>query len=104
MFKRLVMAGLTIGALGSAHPVEAAACALRDTVVDQLQSKYSEELTAGGLQTAQPVKNLVEVWSSSETGTFTVIVTNPAGVSCIVATGTDWFQQTTPETPAGQPS
>jgi hypothetical protein len=34
---------------------------------------------------------MVEVWASEKTGTFTVILTNPQGVSCIVATGTNFF-------------
>ena len=103
MFKRLITAGLVFGLAGIAPPVQAAACANRTDVVDRLQSKYSEVLTAGGLQSARPVQNMVEVWSSPQTGTFTVILTNPSGVSCIVATGTDWFQQAPKETPAGQP-
>lgn len=104
MFKRLILAGLTSGAVALPHSAEATACAKRDVMVNGLQSKYSEMLTAGGLQNTRPVKNMVEVWSSPTTGTFTVILTNPSGISCVVATGTDWFQQNPEQTPAGQPS
>ena len=104
MFKRLTATALTLSMVALSSPATAAACAQRDAIVDRLQSKYSEVLTAGGLQIALPVRNMVEVWSSPDTGTFTVIVTNPSGISCIVAAGTDWFQKVPTETPAGQPS
>lgn len=91
MFKRLISAGLSFGVAAIAPPALAAPCADRDTVVERLQSRYSEALTAGGLQSTQSSAMMVEVWASQESGTFTVIVTNPKGVSCVVAAGTDWF-------------
>lgn len=92
MFKRLIASGLLFGMAATAPPAYAANCAMRDTVVERLASKYSEALTAGGLQGAQGSATIIEVWASKESGTFTVIVTNPQGVSCVVAAGTDWFQ------------
>jgi len=94
MFKRLLTAGLLFGMAGTAPPAHAASCAMRDTVVDRLESKYSEQLTAGGLQSSRTTTAIVEVWASDETGTFTVILTSPNGLSCIVASGTDWFTDT----------
>jgi hypothetical protein len=66
-------------------------CAKRDQVVTRLQQDFSEQLTAGGLQDSGTA-GVVEVWASPETGTFTVMMTRPDGVSCILATGTDWFE------------
>jgi hypothetical protein len=77
----------------AAAQVQAGNCAQRDQVVNRLQAEYSEQLTAGGLQGKQTDQSLVEVWSSPQTGTFTVMLTNAEGLSCIVATGTDWFSQ-----------
>ncbi|MFY0595130.1 MAG: hypothetical protein JXQ85_01745 [Cognatishimia sp.] len=96
MFKRILAAGLLFGMAATAPPAQASNCALRDQVVDRLQSKYSETLTAGGLQGTQSIQTMVEVWASEKTGTFTVILTNPQGVSCIVATGTDFFKREAP--------
>lgn len=92
MFKRLLALGLLFGMVATAPPAFAANCAMRDTVVERLKSQFSEVLTAGGLQEAQSATTVIEVWASQEGGTFTVIVTNPQGISCVVAVGTDWFQ------------
>ena len=97
MMKRLIALGLGIGAVITALPVNAGTCALRDQVVTRLQEQYSEQLTAGGLNNSASKTTVVEVWASPETGTFTVMLTNARGLSCIVATGTDWHaQDTTP--------
>ena len=76
-------------------------CAARDTVVDRLQSKYDETLAMGGLQGTQNTQSVMEIWASRDTGTFTVLLTSPSGVSCIVAAGTDFFEATptSPEKP-----
>jgi len=100
MFKPILNAGLLIAATVFVQPAYAANCAMRDVVVDRLESQYSERLTAGGLQTAQ---SIVEVWTSEKTGTFTVITTHPSGLSCIVATGTHWYVDETAK-PAGTAS
>lgn len=82
----------------------AATCAKRDKVVAQLEGKYAEQLTAGGLHATDTKTTLVEVWTSPETGTFTVLLTNPAGLSCVVASGTDWFNQKPADRVKGVPS
>jgi len=73
-------------------PAYASHCADRDLVVERLQSKYHEELAAGGIQKAAATNAIVEVWASHESGTFTVLLTRPDGVTCVMATGTDWHQ------------
>lgn len=100
MFKRLIASGLLFGMAATAPPAHAMNCAERGTVVERLKLHYSEALTAGGLQANSNTTTVVEVWTSTESGTFTVIITNPQGVSCVVAAGTDWFQQV----PENQPN
>ncbi|MEM6481670.1 MAG: hypothetical protein AAF922_16685 [Pseudomonadota bacterium] len=82
----LILVGIT------GLPAYASNCANRDMVVERLKSKYHEELAAGGIQKASTTDAIVEVWASHETGTFTVLLTRPDGVTCVMATGTDWHQ------------
>jgi len=90
MFKHLV--GLcVILCLPAAAVAQAAECGQRDQVVERLASRYSERLTAGGLQETDSTQSVIEVWASTETGTFTVLLTNPDGIACIVAAGTNFF-------------
>lgn len=105
MFKRLLTAALLFAMAAAAPPAQAANCAMRDVVTERLAQKYSERLTAGGLHVARARSAMVEVWASEETGTFTVMLTSPTGIACIIATGTDWFEAARPEAePAGTPS
>jgi hypothetical protein len=62
------------------------ACAPRKDIVAALKSRFNETALGKGL-TAQ--KNLFEVFHSDQ-GTWTVLISSPRGVSCIIATGTDW--------------
>lgn len=63
------------------------ACAQRTTVVEKLEGKYGEAFAGGGLQNSNSV---FEVWLSAEQGTWTILMTRPNGVSCIMASGTNW--------------
>ena len=94
MFKRLLGMSLTFGMAAMAPPALAANCAARDSVVESLESKYAERLTAGGLQATRGNQSVMEIWASTETGTYTVLITNAHGISCIVAAGTDFFKLT----------
>jgi hypothetical protein len=61
-------------------------CAERNNVVDTLDSQYKESPRAIGLVSKEAV---LEVFVS-ETGTWTVVVTDPQGVSCVLAAGQSW--------------
>lgn len=101
MYKRILSAGLLFGMIATGPPAEAASCAMREQIVEKLTSSYHESLTATGLQNAEA---LVEIWSSPESGTFTILVTRPNGISCVVSTGEHWTtikQTPTPEGFAG---
>ena len=104
MFKRLCSTAMIFGAAALAPPLAAqaqgVACLPRDALVERLESRYKESPAGGGLQNS---KQLLEVWASDETGSFTVFITRPDGVSCIVATGRHWTGATTaaPEGVAG---
>ena len=59
-------------------------CAPRDVVVDRLTGNYGESRQSIGLG-AQGA--MVEVFASGETGTWTITVTMPTGITCLVASG-----------------
>ncbi len=104
MVRQLCVLAAVCGVGLFAGPAYAASCADRDTVVQRLQSQYDEMFSAGGLQTIRNKQTLVEVWSSQKTGTFTVMLTTPDGVACVVATGTDWHQINAEDIPQGSES
>ena len=93
MFKRLFAIALTFGMAATAPPAFAQNnCAVRDQLISKLQDSYAEELAFGGLQKTRGAQSVMEVWTSKETGSYTVLVTQPNGISCIVAVGTDFFE------------
>ena len=104
MFKRLFGIALAFGMAATAPPAFAKNCAQRDAVITKLQDSYSEELTFGGLQKTQGGQSVMEVWSSKETGSYTVLVTHANGISCIVAVGTDFFEAVPKIKAEGTPS
>lgn len=63
------------------------ACAERDILVKGLYEKYGETLQSFGLHQNNSV---VEVYASDETGTWTILITNPSGLSCLMASGLMW--------------
>jgi len=104
MFKRLFGIALAFGMAATAPPAFAQSCAQREHVIAKLQDSYSEELAFGGLQKTRGAQAVLEVWTSKETGTYTVLVTQANGVSCIVAVGTDFFEAIPKIKLKGQPS
>jgi hypothetical protein len=59
-------------------------CGQRNLVIERLADRYGESRQSIGLGTNNQV---VEVFASLETGTWTITVTNPAGLTCLVASG-----------------
>ena len=64
-------------------------CAARDMVVERLEASYGEAFAGGGLQNATRV---FEVWFSEDKGTWTILMTRADGMSCIMASGTNWHE------------
>lgn len=75
-------------------------CATRDVVVDKLSAKYGEAFAGGGLQNT---KQIFEVWFSPEKGTWTILMTRADGMSCIMASGTNWRDADIVNGPVGIP-
>lgn len=62
----------------------AGACAPRDIVLERLATTYGETRQSIGLG---PNNQMVEVFASDATGTWTITVTRASGVTCLVASG-----------------
>ena len=89
MYKRLLGTALLFGLAATAPPglaQSALPCARRSALVDDLGQKYHEELAGGGLQNE---RNLIEIFAARETGTFTILLSRPDGISCVLAFGTN---------------
>lgn len=59
-------------------------CADRARVVERLAEAYGESRQSIGLGANNAV---IEVFASTETGTWTITVTSPAGLTCLIASG-----------------
>jgi hypothetical protein len=59
-------------------------CAPREAVVSRLATGYGEARQSMGLGANNQV---VEIFASKETGTWTITVTSASGVTCLVASG-----------------
>ena len=66
-------------------------CIQRDELVRSLAEKYNEKQTAIGLEAAGGKSRMVEVFVSA-TGSFTILLSYPNGVSCVAASGEGWRQ------------
>lgn len=100
MFKRLFSAAIVFGAAALAPPAWAqmTTCLPRETLVEGLEANHGERLTGGGLQNSRQV---IEIWSSDDSGSFTVFVTNAGGLSCIIASGVNWHNAVAIAPPKG---
>lgn len=63
-------------------------CAPRADIIAGIDKKYQERPNAFGIAGE---KTLVELFTS-EAGSWTMIMTRPGGVSCIMAVGQSWEQ------------
>ena len=66
-------------------------CANRAAIVEQLQTRFSETRLGMGLH---PDNLIVEIFTSLDSGSWTIIATRPDGISCLVAAGESWTETT----------
>ena len=86
---RAATAVALLAATPAADAEETRACAERSRVVQKLAEKFGETLRSLGLHRDDGV---VEIYSSEETGTWTILMTRPDGMSCLLAAGQRWEQ------------
>lgn len=64
-----------------------AACATYSEIAQQLERRYAELPVSLGLSSAGQV---VQVFSTADGATWTMVLTKPDGTSCVVAAGEHW--------------
>jgi hypothetical protein len=92
----LVRVVISLGLFAATPQAEAEgrqACAEREQVVQKLEERFGETLRSIGLHQNDGV---VEVYSSEATGTWTILMTRPDGMSCLLAAGDLWEQDVKP--------
>lgn len=98
-FAALVVA--TQNAFAQSPPAQAVAsqCGPREAVLMALAERYGEGRRAIGLAGQNHV---MEMFTNAETGTWTITATTPAGVMCLIASGTGYEAVDTPAPAKGR--
>ena len=85
MFRMMMFA--VAGFLVSSVAMAQAPCGQRDKIVEWLAVEYREAPIATGVSSKG---SLIEVLSTHDGDTWTLIVTSPDGKSCLIASGQGW--------------
>jgi hypothetical protein len=75
-------------------------CGPRDEVISMLAERFGEELRSVGLSP----RGIVEIYSSEETGTWTILMNRTDGLACLLASGQLWEQDAVSLEPEGDPT
>ncbi len=73
-------------------------CAPRENVSAKLTDKYGEAPSFIGVNS----KGIITIWINQKTGTWSAVLTNPSGISCVVSVGRNGELLDLP--PAGDPA
>ena len=85
-----VIAVLLTGMFVAPAPAQAQlACETRDKIAKTLKQDYAETPVSAGLDNDG---RMIEVFASHE-GSWTILLTMPTGVSCLLATGKNWTRR-----------
>lgn len=84
--KRLLVASLTLLALFASPALSQGGCGPRDAIIAWLADEYGETIRSRGLAG----ERVLEIFASSESGTWTIIMTLPSGMSCLMAHGSHY--------------
>lgn len=84
---RLLIASVCLLGLSAPASAQNLTCGERSAIVEKLKSKYGE--TQFGLGIGRE-NSVVEIFTSETTGTWTILMTLPTGMTCMMAAGSDW--------------
>lgn len=82
---RVILLGVLTAVLSAVQPAQALTCMARDDLVQTLSERYGEALTMQGMVTGG---RLLELFVAP-TGSWTIVLTRPEGVSCALMAGQD---------------
>ncbi len=83
-----LIVGLTVGLVASTAMAQGQLqCNERDSFLAVLDQKYQETIVGMGVTNTG---GLVELLTNPKGATWTIIVTTPQGMSCLVAAGEGW--------------
>lgn len=85
MFKVVLI--LTFMVFASSGAVAEGPCGQRDKIIEWLAGEYREEPIASGISSKGA---LIEVLSTDDGGSWSILLTSPNGISCIVDDGQSW--------------
>lgn len=92
---------LMVSAPASAQTAEGGSvtrCAPYQRVVDELSSAYGESRDSVGLSRHE----MIEIWRSNATGTWSILIVDAEGTACLVAAGVDYQELREPAPPVGE--
>ncbi len=97
-FRAAAIVALALVAVGAvplgSEPASAqgapAICRARDGLLIQLESKYGEVPVAIGVTGGVAGGALIELLTAKDGMTWTIILTTPKGLSCLIASGEGW--------------
>ena len=72
---------------------QAAGCQSRDSLVELLDERFAEQPVAAGLESSG---RLIELFVSADNDSWTMVMTLPAGTSCVMAVGEYWLESKQP--------
>jgi len=97
-YKTAILIALIVGSfLLSPAALAQPVCGQHNSVSDNLKKSYSEAPVSMGLT---PDGGVIEVFASKE-GTWTMVVTQPSGMSCLIAIGQSWENLPKPDLVSG---
>jgi hypothetical protein len=102
MKREILTLGLGVGAIliaTQALRAQEAACAERAVIVERLGRDYGESRQSLGVVAGRQV---LEVFASEQTGSWTILLTGADGIACLVAVG-EGFRRFDP-LPPGEPA
>jgi hypothetical protein len=90
MLKFVMTASVLLGIALPTLPAQAQAnCNTRESFVKILSEKYGEVSHGVGVQSPTQV---IELYSSGVTGSWTILASRADGTACVMATGKNWIQ------------
>ena len=84
----IVVSGFALSVVASVAQAGQPTCGSRDSIVAKLKANYQESHRASGLESNT---KMIEIWTSEKSGSWTILVTQASGVSCIAAAGKNWL-------------